>query len=467
MVRKEVVFQHGNSVFMNGTYQDEGFIAEVLGALSGVLSCGDWVTSDVNIQLHKYLESNILFTEDQKTAIKNAYKKRVSVLTGGPGTGKTFTIAGMLHVLDYCKMLGPSVVLLAPTGKAVSRIMSMLTQHNIDDRDVMASTIHRFNSQERKDHIRLVIIDEMSMVDVATFATCLRILDEYPDVHLVLTGDPDQLPSISCGNVFTDIINSNTIQQVHLSDIKRQKEGTLMSAIKSVRDGIVPRFQKGASDYMYGGEDISKVLRDIAPQFTNNPQDLLVITPTNSSISKYQGIVRKIMNPGCPEGSSQIAVGDRVMQCVNVYDDPNNPIRFNGMIGTIQHIEQKVLKRTVEEYGEKHIEEVDKSCVFIEFDNNLANQTQVSYETAKDELELAYILTVHKSQGSQAKTVVVILDDYFNTDFITRNLLYTAISRAEDKCIIVGSLSTYAHAVKQSLPKRRTCLQRWLSDYKK
>lgn len=467
--QKQVIFQHGNSVFLRSTYEDEGYIAEMLGELATAQSRGKWVSQDVTNELVRYIGSNVTFTAVQKTAIHNAYNHRVSVLTGGPGTGKTFTIAGILHVLDHCNILDSSVVLLAPTGKAVSRIMSMLTQHGIDDKNVVTSTIHRFNSmaREKTAPVNMVVIDEMSMVDVATFAACLRIIDEYPNAHLVLTGDADQLPSIGCGNVFSDVIKSDVFPQVNLLEVKRQKEGILMSAIKSVRDGIIPRFTKGATDYLYAGEDPIPILREVASEFVDRPQELLIITPTNASISKYQRVVRKVMNPRCQDVNTHISSGDRVMQCVNVYDDPANPVRFNGMIGTIQHIDSKVLKRTVEEYGEKRIEELDKSSVFIEFDNNIDQQTQISYETAKDELEFAYILTVHKSQGSQAKTVIVILDEYFNTDFITRNLLYTAISRAEEKCIIVGSLDTYAHAIKQPLSKRRTCLRKWLLQYKK
>lgn len=461
------VFTHGKCVFRRQTYEDEGLIASYLSDL-----CAEDSSLLDEINAHTHLagfmtNDDLRYTSEQKQVVWNAFHHRVSLLTGGPGTGKTSAITGVLSMLDDYNLLDNSVLLLAPTGKAVSRILSMLNKDGFDQNGITTCTVHRFicASAKRAETLRLVIIDEMSMVDVNTLANCFRVLESYPEVHIVLVGDPDQLPSIRCGNILADIIASNVFPRVHLTKILRQDKGDLMNAIQSIREGVTPCLSKKSQEYVYGGEDVVTALKKIVPAFKDKPQQLLIITPTNAAIAKYQNEVRKILNPEAESCSSFVA-GDRVIQCKNVYEDEAAP-RFNGMIGTIQHIVMDKRRKVKVEFGEKRFEEEEFSKVFVEFDNDDKTQTVLSIEEAKTELDFAYILTVHKAQGSQANTVVIILEDYgYQPEFITRNLLYTAVSRAEEKCIIVGSLDTYAHAVQNELPKRRSCLRQWLIDMK-
>lgn len=470
LISRGKVFQHGKCIFRQKTYDNEGFIADYLKMLHDAEPCLDGFAKELNM----FMEHDHRCSAEQKQAVHNAFTHRVSVLTGGPGTGKTSTIRSVLRILNEANKLDKRVVLLAPTGKAVSRITSMLQQDDFDPMSVTLCTLHRliYATKMQPATISLVIVDEMSMVDVDTFADMLRVLEPHHNIHMVLTGDPDQLPSIGAGNILVDVIKSNVFPSVHLTTIFRQSEGHLMNAIATIRSGVAPKFPKNSPDYVYAGEDPIPVLKKYAAQYKDKPQDLLIITPTNASIRKYETVVRKVFNPSYNRETA-FSPGDRVIQCKNVYLDDEDtvndtPPRFNGMLGTIQHIDVKktrVVKQ--DDNGEKRIIEEDMSRVFIEYDNSPNEQTVVSMEDASDELILGYILTIHKSQGSQAETVIVVLDDYgidggFTPKFITRNLLYTAVSRAEKRCIVVGTLNTYAYAVDHVTPKRRTCLAKWL-----
>lgn len=461
---KGYIFVHGKRVFRRITYEQEGFIARFLADLNSQSSVHAWIVGDLDSSLH--------YTVEQNNAMRNAFTNRVSVLTGGPGTGKTSTIVNILSQLEKYGLLNNELVILAPTGKAVSRIMSMMTKGEFENGKVTISTIHRFiyAAKQRPEHVTFVIVDEMSMVDIPTMAKCFEVLDTYTDKYnVLLTGDPDQLPSIRCGNILHDIIQSDVLPRVYLTQVLRQENGGyLMNAIGSIRDGEPPRFPREVADYKYEGDDITKALTEIATEFKDKPTDVMVITPMNSTIRKYQQVLRGIMNPSASR-DDPLTEGDRVIQCVNVYnEDDEASNRFNGMMGTIQHIKEMKFKRTNVVNGEKRIVEEDHSKVSIEYDNDMRQQMVVPLEDAKMELELAYILTVHKSQGSQAKKVVVVLEDYGDNTciptFITRNLIYTAVSRAEKCCVVVGSLDTYAFACRNVLPKRRTCLAQWLSD---
>lgn len=465
---QERIVVHGKYVALTKTYEDEGDIAVILKEIG---DCDPELVFDHDV-LHEFIEDNGFYTTEQKKAVANLVNNRISILTGGPGTGKTKTVSAVLRVLHESDCLNSGVVLLAPTGKAVSRIMTMLKTDGYDTYGIRTQTIHRFIYSTMKDREtgqslstpHVIVVDEMSMVDVATFAEFIRTMNNFPGIHLMLTGDPDQLPSIGCGNVFADIIASGVFALVKLTKIQRQDHGQLLDAIYAIRDGSVPDFTESTGDFVYGGKDPVKVLREVAAEFKERPQDLLIITPLNATTKRYQMFVRAIVNPGA-NGADGIADGDRVIQCKNVYpDDPEQP-RFNGMTGTIQEIVRSREKQivNVNEHGERIIEVVKEDYVFLEFDSDIGEERQIGLDDAKNELDMAYILTVHKSQGSQAKPVIVIMEDYANLEFITRNLVYTAVSRAEKRCIITGSLETFAKAINTPMPVRRTFLQKWLS----
>jgi RecD/TraA family predicted helicase len=465
LVEMDKIFVYKSRVFLRRTYENEGFIAEYLSKLNEEPSCLDDVLIDQ--------DDIASLSEEQTQAVMNAFEHRISILTGGPGTGKTTTIRSIIRALEYNALLDQSVVLLAPTGKAVARIQDVLKGN---EAGITAQTIHRFIhmvKQEREvyiefdknqlsiNDIRMLILDEMSMVDVATFSELLRTIATFPDLHIVLAGDVVLLPSIGCGNVFADILASGAFPMVRLTQVMRQKEGDLMDAIVKIREGIVPQFRKESCDFVYGGEDPVPTLKRIAAEFKDNPEDLLIITPMNKSVKEYECVVRKVMNPSV-DVDDGIDEGDRVIQKKNVYPELQEP-RFNGMMGSVREIHIENKRTETEECGERRVIQVDLSYVTVAFDNDGGIERDIPLNSAKEELEFAYLLTIHKSQGSEAKTVVVVLDERcYNMNFITRNLLYTAVSRAKERCIVVGSRDIIAHAVKNKMPNRNTCLKCWL-----
>jgi exodeoxyribonuclease V alpha subunit len=449
----EKVYIHGKRVFRMTTYEDEGYIATFVNERRDASPCFS-TPSDTKGDL----------TEEQQQAVANAFRHRVSLITGGPGTGKTHTIKGMLNYLESISQLGGNVALLAPTGKAVSRIMTMLNKDDYSQYNIQTSTIHRFMYQDMVEYndegVTFIVIDEMSMVDVPTFARLLRFIHTHHEhAHIVLVGDPDQLPSIGCGNILADIISSDALPHVQLTKVQRQEEGgDLLAAIYTVKGGAAPRFRKDSPDFIYGGDDPVSYIENIAAEYRDRPQDLLIITPRNYVIRQLQPRVRAIMNPNA--SSEGLCQGDRVIQKVNTYETMTEQPRFNGMIGTVQDIQISTTTVTECVAGQKIQRELDLSKIYVAFDHFDAEHILTQQES-KDELDFAYILTVHKSQGSQAHTVVVLVDDE-SSFFLTRNLIYTAISRAEKKCIVVGSIEAYVDAIKRESPKRRTCLANWL-----
>ena len=436
------------------------------------------------------------YTDKQIQAIQNALRHRVSVVTGGPGTGKTTAMGGLLTVLQKADLM-QNVVMLAPTGKAVSRLKHEVERNKYNG--VRISTIHRFIAVNSISSVTLksspcniYILDEASMIDVKLLYTCLNMIES--DAHIIFVGDPDQLPSISAGNVLTDLIRSNIFPHVHLDVVKRNS-GRLLNAINTIREGNVPRYKLN-SDYERIIEQeltlIDKAVADIAKKYVNNPSRLLVITPKNATVQRLQQRLRRILNPNrevimLRNGFEYtFSVGDRVIQTKNVYNTQKevqgtevnevNEVnkanegktveRFNGMTGTVTKIKIKdISSHEVIINGEKRIvEEPDKSYVIVHFDNN--EEQRYSLDEARHELQHAYVLTVHKSQGSEANDVVVVLEDYGISSghappFMYRNLLYTAVSRARDKCIVVGPSESVRYAIEHDTPLRKTKL----SDY--
>jgi exodeoxyribonuclease V alpha subunit len=239
-----------------------------------------------------------------------------------------------------------------------------------------------------------------------------------------------------------------------------------MKAICEIRNGKIPKYLRDSDYQRIITDDVEDVLLNIANQYRSNPKGLLIITPFNSTIAKYQNIIRDCLNSNhevfLKKGDRfefPFSINDRVIQTKNVYNTTNP--RFNGMMGTIQMIEKNVVVCDEVKNGQKCIVEIDKSFVDVEFDNT--NVERYTWKDAENELNLAYILSIHKAQGSEAETVVVILEDKgFLSPLLSRNLIYTAISRASKKCIVIGSSKTYKHCIKTCPPVRQTRLCEFL-----
>ncbi|MEW5957394.1 MAG: AAA family ATPase [Chloroflexota bacterium] len=384
-------------------------------------------------------QRGITLAERQQQAVQMALTHKVSLLTGGPGTGKTSTVQAVLHLL---RGKGKRALLAAPTGRAAKRLAES-TGHE-------AKTIHRllevspsegFKFQRNQDNpleADLLILDECSMIDLVLMNSLLKAV--HPATHLLLVGDADQLPSVGAGNVLRDLIASGVIPVTRLEVIFRQAaDSTIITNAHRINRGEMPVFPGDKQDFFFFGQEepeeaaellVDIVARRIPDKFGIPPHEIQVLSPMHRGSTGARALNDRLqarLNPlryDRPEyrsGSRLFREGDRVLQLRNNYDKDV----FNGDVGRIEHIDL--------EAGE----------IWVEFEGR-----QVSYEFSDlDELTLAYAMSVHKSQGSEYPVVVLpLLTQHYM--LLQRNLLYTGITRARQMVVIVGTRRAMAMAVK-------------------
>lgn len=392
----------------------------------------------------KYLK--IKYDDTQKKAIKNAITHSISILTGGPGTGKTTIINGILLVLKELEEIPESALysedmpflLAAPTGRAAKR-MSEVT-------DLEAKTIHRLlglgigtDSVEDLNELNgdILIVDEMSMVDMFLFRQLVSNINETK--HIVFVGDKDQLPSVGPGNVFSDLIKSQAFPTTRLTNIHRQGEDssivTLAHAINENKDpNLLFEKTKNYSFINCNPEALADATEKVVKHAINRgfaKDDIQVLSAMyhgNGGINQMNSLLQKIMNPKNPNAkyievpNMKFYIGDRVLQLQN---NPEKEV-YNGQIGKVIGINEKDSKNTL----------------IANFDGN-----EVTYAKRElSDLTLAYAITIHKSQGSEFPVVILDLTMQ-NYVMLRRNLLYTAITRAEQFLIMLGQNRAFLMAV--------------------
>ena len=390
-------------------------------------------------------EAGIKYAPMQKQAIYAALNNGVTILTGGPGTGKTTIIKALISIFES---IGCDVALAAPTGRAAKR-MSEATGYE-------AKTVHRLLEMEFKsgDELKFVrnasflldenvfIIDESSMLDIQLTEALLLAIK--PGSRIIFIGDRDQLPSVGAGNLLADLIASKKFTTVCLSEIFRQSENSMIvMAAHSINEGNCPATSNKSEDFFFMGRDNDEAIADTITQlcYERLPKKygnelasgIQVITPSRKGVAGTESmntLLQSVLNPPAknkPEkkhGSRIFRVGDKVMQIKNNYsvEWEKNGYEgigiFNGDIGIIESIDLK------------------NENMVINFDDRI-----VVYEFSMlDELEHAYAITVHKSQGSEYPIVIIPL--YRCPPMLmSRNLLYTAVTRAEKMVILVGRKS--------------------------
>ncbi len=385
---------------------------------------------------------NMFLTERQREAVQTAYRHKVSILTGGPGTGKSTSLRALLLLLRMRKI---DVALAAPTGRAAKRLTEAT--------GVQAKTLHRLleyaphdNSYSRSEDNPLpysfVIVDEFSMVDILLFYHLLKALPR--DTHLLLVGDADQLPSVGPGNVLRDLLRSETLPSVRLTELFRQaQQSKIIVNAHRINTGMMPDTKiEASSDFFFMAEEdpvrvqqvvIDLVQRRLPARYKFNPiTDIQVMAPMYKGAAGVTLLNQRLQAALNPRGFEQIEwgdhllrVGDKVMQTKNNYDKGV----FNGDVGFIRRIDREAATVKVE---------------FLEE----AGPLLVDYEFAElDELVLAYAITVHKSQGSEYPAIVLPLVKEHRM-LLQRNLLYTAITRAKRFCVLVGQRSALELAVR-------------------
>ncbi len=375
---------------------------------------------------------NMHLTEKQREAVQTAYGKKVSILTGGPGTGKSTSIRALLMLLRKRNI---EVALAAPTGRAAKRLSEAT--------GAQAKTLHRLleyaphdNSYQRNEEnplpYQFVIVDEFSMVDILLFYHLLKALPR--ETHLLLVGDADQLPSVGPGNVLRDLLRSEAIPSIRLTELFRQaQQSKIIVNAHRINAGQMPHLKvEATSDFFFLSEDdpiraqrliLDLVQRRLPARYGFNPMtDIQVLAPMYrgpTGVNSLNEELQARLNPKAfaeiEWGGRVIRVGDKVMQVRNNYDKGV----FNGDVGWVRSISK------------------ENSNLKVEFLEE-AGPLLVSYEFAElDELILAYAVTVHKSQGSEYPAIVLPLtrEHYM---LLQRNLLYTAITRARRLCVLVG-----------------------------
>lgn len=363
---------------------------------------------------------------DQAQALSKILNYRFSILTGAPGTGKTYTINEALKAFDKQK-----IRLCAPTGKAAKR-MEQMTSRKAYTIHKLLSEVAEFNNDKmvitgRKIDADIIIVDEASMLDVELTEKLLQSIKT--ETRLILVGDYNQLPSVGPGNVLKDIINSGVFPVAELKEIKRQAlESDIVINCHQIKDGFPINFdnKKSKDFFIFHTNDPAKISdRIIDCMFKISEKynyDLLRDIQILSPMRKRAGIGVNELNKRCQkeinknyiDDGEEFYIDDKVIQTKNDYDHDI----MNGDVGIITDIEEKPFKSQIKvsfDYPEREVE-LDKKI------NNL---------------QLAYALTVHKSQGSEWPVVIIPIHRSFSF-FFCRNLLYTAISRAKKMCVLVG-----------------------------
>ena len=411
----------------------------------------------------------ITYADKQREAISLALSKGFLILTGGPGTGKTTTLKAIISLYEQ---RGMKVMITAPTGRAAKRIADLT--------GYPAKTIHRLlevmydksgqlkfkHNEQDPVSCDVMIIDEMSMVDTLLFESLLRALKL--SCRLIMVGDSDQLPSVGAGNILKDMIDSGRLTVVALNEIFRQaQQSCIITNAHKIVNGEEPDLSRKDSDFFFmqrlDAEEAAVTVTELCSRrlpdaYGYSPlDDIQVLCPSRKGILgsvEMNKMLQRVLNPPKKELSEVKGIlftfrdGDKVMQTKNNYDivwkkdGENGTGIFNGDIGTIVKV--------------KRVE----GTVVIDFEGRIAEYSLEMLE----QLELAYAITVHKSQGSEFTAVIIPLLGGFDKLYY-RNLLYTAVTRAKKMLIIVGSKSIVekmVHNDRRTL--RYTCLRHMIES---
>lgn len=444
------------NIYLDYLYISESYIASKLAKMA--LNEDFKILFNIDKEVKKSIENqSIKLSEIQIDAIKSCFEENISIITGGPGTGKTTIINTISKIFIEN---GYNISLCAPTGRAAKRIEETTR--------IEAKTIHRMlgyipSSYDDIGHFEynednpldtdVIIIDEMSMVDIVLFEKLLRGIKD--NTKLIIVGDVDQLPSVGAGNVLKDLINSNKIKYTKLIDIFRQSENSniIVNAHK-INNGQEPILNEKNSDFFFLNTDAPSITRNVVVDLISRrlpkaygydySKDIQILTQSRKGICgvfELNKLLQDILNPKT-EISDEILVGnklfrvnDKVMQTKNNYnlsfiDDEGeeNFGVYNGDMGHIIFIDKSSNKLTVEMDDKRLIE--------------------YSLEDL-DNLELAYAITIHKSQGSEFKSVIIPMFDGYKL-LQTRNLLYTAITRAKENIILVGDKNVMNNMIRNN-----------------
>lgn len=436
----------------------------------------DQQSIDIRQEIEKIEKADdISFGNKQKMAIEEAINNGLLVITGGPGTGKTTIINAIIQI---CQKIDLNVVLAAPTGRAAKRMtettgIESKTIHRLLELSMMTDDMEFGKDEDDPIDADLIIIDEASMIDILLMNNLIRAIN--PGTRLILVGDIDQLPSVGAGNVLKDIINSGMIKIIMLDEIFRQaEESMIIINAHKINKGESPVVNARDKDFFFiSSKNKDEILENIIslnlsrlPNFYGfDPiNDIQVLSPMKKGelgINQLNNSLQEALNPkakGKNEkqlGSSTFRVGDKVMQMRNNYDleweiiedgmlvDSGKGV-FNGDFGYIEEID------------------TEESLLKIIFDE----EKLVEYDFKQlDDIKLAYATTVHKSQGSEFPVIIMPMVSG-PPMLMTRNLLYTAITRAKNLVVLVGEERYMYMMIKNNIiTNRYSSLDKKIRDF--
>ena len=409
----------------------------------------------------------ITYAPQQKEAVRLAATSQVMLLTGGPGTGKTTSLRGVLALFEH---MGLETALAAPTGRAAKRLgelcgMEAYTIHRLLETRMDPATGRLAFARDEDDPLKAdaVIVDEASMVDITLFRALLAAL--RGECRLLLVGDPDQLPSVGPGNVLSDLLRSGRIPVVRLTEIFRQAaRSAIVRNAHAVNRGEMPELSGRESDFFFlkrrdpqsTAETVVDLVTRRLPERMGIPSDQIqVLSPTRrytTGTGSLNRMLQEALNPAAEDkgerrfGEFVFRAGDRVMQVHNNYDivwrerdgSESGMGMFNGDIGRIETVDPR------------------DGTVTVDFEGKVVEYTP----DLLGELESAYAVTVHKAQGSEYRAVILSVMDAAPM-LLTRGVLYTAITRARELFILVGDEEKVARMVANDRQQRRYSGLRW------
>lgn len=415
------------------TYQDELLIAD---HLKERLARHEPIEYDIEQYRH---DGDMELTDEQMSALRMVLDNDACMLNGQAGSGKSSTTKAILDMLDD---LEKSYVCLTPTGIS-SKILRQYTGRP-------ASTIHMFLTNVC--YPDYVLIDESSMVSVHLLAVLLSQISYEP--KLIFIADNAQLASIQCGSLVQDMMDSGLIPRVELTKVFRYNSSGIVTVATDVRHGSCDHFTADFPDYLFVPEDENDPIGQVVEQYDRliadgySIDDIVVLCPFNKRVGSdaINAAISAKYNPNEPvRKNSVIKLGDKVLNCKNNYHGGKYDMIANGDVGYLRSIEYDYTTKT--------------NTVMVEFADGIKNVGSLSV------LKQAYAMSTHKSQGSSAKAVIVLIDPMHGF-MLSRNLLYTAVTRARERLVVIGDADTIIRGVRvEENMQRNTWLKEMLDNH--
>ena len=414
-----------------------------------------------------------LLSDEQRTAVENVFKYPVSIITGGPGTGKSFLTK---YIFDACTRVDLECQASAPTGRAAKRLYQAIAGKNTNLDKEISQTIHKLlgmiqndGKYEKNENVKIskgvLIVDESSMIDVFLADDLLKAIEM--GTRIVFIGDPNQLPSVNAGNFFLDMIESGCIPVTRLTNVFRQEEGNvIIENARRINSGLFPitadviclpndnyfHIEASGQDAVEAVKDA--VLNKLPTYFGVDPvTEIQIYTPVHNGrcgTIQLNNTLRELLNKTEEDstvfywGNKCFRIGDKVMQTRNNYGLGI----MNGDIGFVESID------------------LSQDTIQVKFEDN---QYPVPYSGANlKDLEIAYAMTVHKSQGSEIPCAIIVIDPDNGKlpAIVSRQLIYTAVTRAKKAVVLIGKRSMFQNAIDHvQINSRRTMLKEHMKKY--